>query len=140
MTKIGKSKKLLLDEGAVPGESEKPAFLTRPKGAPVYHGFPIVPETETDGWYYGAITEYEDPNGCTDGDAYVVAPDGSRAGLVWDVGTNKISEICPPDKGRWGVYQVWFPRPTKTTEDLIFNFRSVLPALKDIYERLKKHK
>ena len=135
-----KSRKLSLDEKAQSGEPGRPAFLARPKGAPIYHGFPIVAETETDGWIYGAITEFEDPNGCEDGDAFIVAPDDSRAGLVWAVGEGKISEICLPDKGRWGVYEVWFPRIIKTKEDLIFNFRSVLPQLKEIYERVKKQK
>jgi hypothetical protein len=135
-----KSRKLSLEKEAQSGESGKPAFLARPKDAPVYHGFPIVPETETDGWFYGAITEFEDSNGCEDGDAFVVAPDGSRAGLVWSVGEGTISEICSPDKGRWGVYQIWFPKVIKTKDDLIFNFQTVLPQLKEIYERIKKQK
>lgn len=127
-----------MDKMAVSSELGKPAFLARPEGAPVYYGFPIVPETETDGWFFGAITEFEDPNGCQDGDAFIVAPDGTRAGLVWDVGEGKASEICPPTQDRWGVYQVWFPRTIKTKADLIFNFRSVLPELKEIYERVKR--
>jgi hypothetical protein len=135
-----KSRKLVLDREAKSAEPDKPAFLTRPKDAPVYHGFPIVPETETDGWIFGAITEFHDPNGCKDGDAFVVAPDGTRAGLVWTVGKGKTSEICPPDKDRWGVYQIWFPKVIKTKDDLIFNFRIVLPQLKEIYERIKNQK
>jgi len=51
-----------------------------------------------------------------------------------------ISEICSPDKGRWGVYQIWFPKVIKTKDDLIFNFQTVLPQLKEIYERIKKQK
>ncbi|MGA9451129.1 MAG: 3-deoxy-8-phosphooctulonate synthase [Verrucomicrobiia bacterium] len=135
-----KSRKLSLDEEAQSGEPGKPAFLARPKGAPVYYGFPVVAETETDGWVFGTITEYEDPNGCEDGDAFVVAPDGTRAGLVWKVGEGEISEICPPDEGRWGVYQVWFPKVIRTKDDLIFNFRSTLAQLKQIYERVKQKK
>jgi hypothetical protein len=133
-----KSRKLSLDEKAISDDLGKPAFLARPKAAPIYHGFPIVPETETDGWFFGAITEFEDTNGCQDGDAFVVAPDGTRAGLVWSVGEGNTSEILPSDKDRWGVYQVWFTMPIKTKADLIFNFRSVLPQLKEVYERVKR--
>jgi hypothetical protein len=104
--------------------------------APAYDGFPVVPESETDGWRYGAITEFIDPAGCTDGDGYVIAPDGSRAGLVWDVGTRQPREISPPGKERWGVCQVWFPRPVRTVDDLVANFRFVLPQLKAIHARV----
>lgn len=58
-----------------------PAFLARPVGAPVYHGFPIVPETMTDGWCLGTIIEYLDPEGCDSGDAYVVTPLAGRSSL-----------------------------------------------------------
>ncbi len=128
---------LKLDEMSISTDSELPAFLAKPDDAPVYHGFPLVPETITDGWCLGAITEYEDPNGCDAGDAYVVAPDGSRAGLVWDVGIGKLSQICPPDETRWGVYQVWFSRPIRTTDDMVACFREVLPQLREVYDRLR---
>jgi hypothetical protein len=125
-----------VDESAASADEKLPAFLARPAGAPVYHGFPIVPESETDGWFFGAITEFIDPAGCTDGDAYVIAPDGSRAGLVWDVGEGDIREISPPEKERWGVYQVWFPHPVRTIDDLVSNFRSVLPQLQSIHAKV----
>lgn len=102
----------------------------------MYHGFPIVPETETDGWFYGAITECLDANGCEEGDAYVVAPDGTRAGLVWEVGYQRIDEVCAPSADRWGVYAVGFVRPVRTLDDLIFNFRQILPDLKRKHEQV----
>jgi len=132
-----KSRPLKLDETAQSASPELPAFLARPEGAPVYHGFPIVPETMTDGWCFGAITEYAHADGCESGDAFVVAPDGSRAGLVWDVGEGEPTEICAPDESRWGVYQIWFPRPIRTTDDLVACFRAVLPQLQRIYERVQ---
>jgi hypothetical protein len=69
----------------------------------------MVEETRTDGWCYGAITDYEDPEGCEAGDGFVVAPDGSRAGLVWSTGDFEAREICEPDADRWGVYEIAFP-------------------------------
>ena len=138
MSEPPKSKPLKLDDTAASASPELPAFLARPAGAPVYHGFSTVPETMTDGWCFGTITEYADPNGCDFGDAFVVAPDGSRAGLVWEVGKDEPSEILPPDEKRWGVYQIWFSRPIRTTDDLVACFREVLPPLQKIYERVQK--
>jgi hypothetical protein len=131
------SKPLILDESAESSSSELPAFLSRPEGTPVYHGFGLVEETKTDGWCFGAITAFEDPEGCEAGDAFVVAPDGARAGIVWEVGAQEMQEVLSPDQGRWGVYAVWFPRLVKTAEDLAFNFRHILPELKKKYEEIK---
>src|SRR2546426_1454543 len=126
----GESKELLLDPAAESATPGKPAFLAKPPGAPVYHGFPLVPETMLDGWCYGAITKFADPKGCLSGDGYVQAPDGSRAGLVWEVGEGEFSEICPPSLGRWGVYAVWFPRPIRGVDDLRNCFAHILPQLR----------
>jgi hypothetical protein len=131
-----KPRPLLLDETAVSTSSELSAFLAKPDGSPAYYGFPLLLESMTDGWCLGAITEYLDPGGCDSGDAFIVAPDGSRAGLVWDVGVGNVSEICPPDKLRWGVYQVWFAQAIRTTDDLVGCFRKVLPQLQKVYERI----
>lgn len=131
------SKPLILDEAAESSSTELPAFLSRPEGAPVYHGFVLVEETRTDGWCFGAITAFEDTEGCEGGDGFVVAPDGGRAGIVWAIGAQEMQEVLSPDEGRWGVYAVWFPRVVKTAEDLALNFRHVLPELKKKYEEIK---
>ena len=130
------SKPLKLDVTAKSANPTLPAFLSRPEGAPVYHGFSLIEETRTDGWCFGAITEYADPDGCEGGDGFVVAPDGSRAGLVWEVGTQEMEEVLAPDEGRWGVYAVWFPRAVRTVDDLAFNFRHVLPELQKKYKEV----
>ena len=93
---------------------ELPAFLARPVGAPVCHGFPLIEETLTDGWCFGAITELAQPDGCARGDRFVVAPDGSRAGLIWSVGDFPIEPSLPPEPGRWGVWCV----PTSVRHDI----------------------
>src|SRR5712692_7107845 len=102
---------LQLDETARSANPEVPAFLARPEGAAVYHGFPVLPETAVDRFTYGAITEL----GHNRGDGFVVAPDGSRAGLAWSVhtGTQKpqITQIYPLESSRWGVWDVTFAQP-----------------------------
>ena len=134
-----KSRPIKLDDSAKSASPDLPAFLARPEGTPVYHGFPIIPETMTDGWCLGTITEYTSKDGCGSGDAFVVAPDGSRAGLVWEVGVGEPAEILKSDESRWGVYAVYFPKIIRTTEDLVECFRSVLPQLQRIYERVRNH-
>lgn len=112
-------------------------FFIRKQEEKVYTGFPLVPETETDGWIYGAITDFLEADsskeGCTNGDGFVQAPDGSRAGLVWETKSKPYTEISPPDETRWGVYDVRFQKPIKSLEDLIYNFRHVLPYLIERY-------
>src|ERR1041384_8772115 len=93
-SKFDRGKAILQDPDAESSDPELPAFLAPPEGAPVYHGFGLIEETRTDGWCYGAITAFdEDPNGCEDGDGFVVAPDATRAGLIWDVGDFPVSEV-----------------------------------------------
>jgi hypothetical protein len=137
-SKIDGGKTILQDpaaESRTPGES---AFLSRPEGAPVYHGFPIIEETLTDGWRFGAISAFEDPDGCDIGDGFVVAPDSSRAGVMWAVGDFPVREALAPDEQRWGVYEVPFPKLVRTVEDLVECFRSVLPELQRIHREVKR--
>jgi len=123
------------DVSALSADPALPAFLAPPEGAPVYCGFPLIEETRTDGWCFGTITEFEDPDGCTSGDGYVEAPNGSRAGIVWSTDVHDTLELLPPDEDRWGVYELTFPQPVKTVEDLAYCFRYVLPELQTRYEK-----
>lgn len=105
-----------------------------------YSGFPLIMETEEYGFIYGEITDYLDDaeNGCTSGDAFIQGPDGSRAGLVWDVSDKiKLKKYSKPEKEIWGVYHINFPRPIKSNKDLIYNFRKVLPLIIKEYNKVK---
>jgi hypothetical protein len=104
-----------------------------------YHKFSLIPETETQGWIFGAITEFESPGGrpFLEGDGFVQAPDGTRAGLDWVTEGEEIEIISPPDSRTWGVYQVKFPKPVSSLADLIECFRSALPIIKRKYEETK---
>lgn len=105
-----------------------------------YGGFDLVPETNTDGWCFGAITVYGGTEcscpagGCIAGDGFVEALDGSRAGIVWSVGEFEPFRISEPDQNRWGVFEVPFARQIQTTDDLVYCFRRVLPYLQREYE------
>jgi hypothetical protein len=135
-----RSKKLLSEPTAISANPDLPPFIARPEGAPVYYGFPLIEETRIDGWCFGAITDFLQPDrvdGCTWGDAFIEAPDGSRAGIVWDTSVTGVEQISPPDPGRWGVWSVGFNRPIKTMDDLLFNLAEVLPLLQDRYRQIK---
>jgi hypothetical protein len=132
------SKTLVQDKNSPPSQKDQPFFI-RNKGEKAYTGFPLIPETEADGFIFGAISDFlqpDGPEGCITGDGYVQAPDGSRAGLVWQVGDISLSPLLEPDQKRWGVYNVWFPKPIKIMEDLVFNFKEVLPLLKEQYAKI----
>lgn len=131
-------RKVRHDEGAESADANLPAFIARPADAPAYHGFTVVPETETEGWVLGVISDFECDEPQTEGDAFVIAPDGSRAGIAWATDTPDFYEIMPPDKGRWGVYGIRFPRAVGCLDDLVANFRAILPQLKKRYEDIKR--
>lgn len=62
-----------MDETAQSAQTDLPAFLAAPETAPAYHGFPLLADSEKEGFTFGVITE---PVGADWGDAFVVAPDG----------------------------------------------------------------
>lgn len=105
---------------------------TKPAGSPVYHGYVVVPETYIDGWVLGEVTPFL---GEESGDGFVVAPDGTQASLLWEVGAGDVVEIMPGTSERWGVFAVSFPKPMKTFANLIQNFRTVLPTLQEAHQR-----
>lgn len=140
MKKNSSGKRLLQDKSAPSSNRGKPFFI-RNEGEKVYAGFPLIPETETkDSWVYGAITDFLDSDnkeGCTNGDGFVQTFDGRRAGLVWDTfGKDGLETIMEPEEGRWGVYGVKFSKPIKSLDDLVDNFKEVIPLLKKKFEEV----
>jgi hypothetical protein len=128
-----KGQPIRLDEEAASADPNLPAFISRPPNAPVYHGFALLKDSELEGFVFGAITE---PNGTEPaewGDAFVVAPNGSRAGIVWQVGTGEPSIVCEPSEGRWGVYAFHFAAPITSEAELVEHLHSILPVLKAYY-------
>jgi len=133
-----KGKPVAIDHTAASASPTEPAFIARAKGAPVYHGFLVLEDVNIDGFVLGAITDFEAEH--TDvGDAFVVALDGSRAGLVWEVAaTAGIEELQPFEPGRWGVWAVSFPHPMNNRENARKNLNEVLPDLKVRWEQWKE--
>lgn len=125
---------LATDAQAESTDPSLPAFLARPPGAPVYHGFPVIDGAEADGFRLGMITDFlSEP--ATEGDAYVIAPDGSRAGLVWQSGCAPyFEEIIPPEESRWGVWAVGLALPMTTSDEARDYLAALLPQLRPRWE------
>jgi hypothetical protein len=100
----------------------------------IYHGYPVIAASECEGWFFGAISQFLENAPDISGDGFVVAPDGSRADLLWQIGSGECTEILPADSSRWGVYSVWFPKPINSLDDLIFGFRFLLPDLQKLFQ------
>ena len=127
-------RRLSVDAGAESAAPGLPAFLARSAGAPVYHGFTVLDDVSVEGFLFGTITEI-DPAGDDAGDAFVVAPDGSRCGLVWEVRSEPaVEEIIGFEERSWGVWGVGFPHPIASPQDARRNLEAVLPLLRPKWE------
>jgi hypothetical protein len=128
---------LAVDHQAVSASSTEPAFVARPEGAPVYHGFVVLEDVTVDGFTLGKITDWE-AEPCETGDAFVIAPDGSRAGLVWEIcASPHFREVLSVEAGRWGVWDVSFHFPMNSRDNARSNLGSILPELKLHWMRWK---
>ena len=113
----------------------EPAFIARPGDAPVYHGFPVVTDVVVEGFTFGKITDFE-TEPCTEGDALVIAPDDSRAGLVWQVSQDSdFQEVCAENSARCGVWAVSFPYAMATRENARKNLEHIIPQLKARWQK-----
>ncbi|MDP9049229.1 MAG: hypothetical protein M3O31_00690 [Acidobacteriota bacterium] len=84
-----KGRQIHIDKKADSADPSLPAFLSRAESAPLYRGFLVLDDIEIEGFKLGMISgfggEWSNDSGFL-GDAFVVAPDNSRCGLVWEVG------------------------------------------------------
>jgi hypothetical protein len=120
---------LAVDATAESASQTEPAFIARPAGAAVYHGFQVLSDVAVDGFVFGKITDFE-TEPCESGDAFVIAPDNSRAGLVWEVSDKRFfREVCAADPTRWGVWGVSFPFAMTNRRNVKKNLESILPEL-----------
>ncbi len=126
---------LMLDPDAASAEPETPAFMAPPEGAPPFHGFAVLDDVESGGLTWGGITDFEHRPGLATGDAFVVAPDGSRAGIEWRAGdTAYVLQMAPPSAERWGVYLIGVTRPMVDRATVAANLADVAPDLRAFWE------
>ena len=118
------------DPKAISTSPTDPPFVAPPPGSPAYYGFQVLDDVTIDGFTLGKITDFEAEE-CHDGDAFVIAPDNSRAGLVWEVAENRYFEqVLAPEANRWGVWAVSFQHPMRNREDARRNLQAILPDLR----------
>ena len=96
------------------------------------HGYPTA---EVDGFTIGMFTSFG-----TSGDAWVEAPDGSIATLIWGTGDKRVfrEERAPERGGRWGTYAVELPLPMTTDEEAAAYLRELLLELRPRWEKWGK--
>jgi hypothetical protein len=130
MNESRQGRPLAIDSRAQSASPTEPAFVARPEGAPVYHGFVVLDDVNVEGFILGKITDWE-AEPCETGDAFVIAPDGSRAGVAWEVfNPPYFQEVMPIEADRWGVWGVGFLLPMTSRENARKNLESILPQLK----------
>lgn len=102
------------------------------KRSETYNAANVIAGSEHDGWSLGYIgIPWPGPWPKRNGDLFVTDPQGWQAGIAWESSGPGIELISGPSEGRWGVFQVLFPYPVMSEQDLIHNFHLVLPLLKE---------
>ena len=85
------------------------------------------PTGTADGFEMGMFVSYDD---C--GDAWVKAPDGRYATLVWETAApSYFRTLREPGGGRWGTYAVALPLPLTTDREADAYLRALLPKLRE---------
>lgn len=102
-----------------------------------YNARNAIRRSEKEGWMLGYVgTPWPGPWPKLSGDLFVVDPEGWQAGIAWESNGPDIEAIVGASDERWGVFQVRFPVPVMSEDDLIANFHLVLPLLKRERARL----
>jgi len=87
---------------------------------------PDYPSAIVDGFEIGMFVSFID---C--GDAWVQAPDGRVAGLVWETAPEAyFTTLTEPDESRWGTYAVALSLPFTSDEEAEAYLRALLPELR----------
>ena len=90
---------------------------------------PVYPTGHSDGFEMQMFVSYGD---C--GDALIIAPDGRKAGLIWETGdTSLFATSIEPDTARWGTYAATLPLPLTTDAEADAYLAALLPRLKPLW-------
>jgi hypothetical protein len=89
------------------------------------------PAAQVDGFEIGMLVSYDD---C--GDAWVKAPDGSLATLIWETGQPAYFEVSiEPNEARWGTYAVQLSQPLTSNEEAAAYLAALLPDLRPRWQK-----
>ena len=127
---------IAMDPTAVSTEPELPAFLKPAQADSPTTSFPVMTGVESGGFKLGMITDFTLERDPVEGDLFIVAPDGGRAGIVWCTGPIKCyATLAVPGPQRWGIWQFQFMRPLRTIADAQWALEEMLPVLRPKWER-----
>ena len=108
-------------------------LLTARDGLPPaspYAGCPILPGPAREGFRIGLVTDLCQFGGYQ-GDAFIVAPDLSCAGLIWEVArTPRLGLVAPASPERWGIWEATVAGPILAAGDLLQLLDALLPHLR----------
>jgi hypothetical protein len=91
------------------------------------------PSARVEGFELGMYVSYGD---C--GDAWVSAPDGSIATLIWETGEPAYVKVSiVPSFDRWGTFAVQLPLPLTTDQEAAAYLGALLPDLRPRWEAWK---
>lgn len=125
---------LRLDLDAESSDPALPGFMAPPPGSPPYYGFAVTDIT-ADGFALGLISDpLDDDRAASQGDGFVVAPDGSRAGLVWKVDAPYAFRTVEDTDARWGVWLVGVSAPWTSRQAVEAAFPAIVADLKPHWE------
>ena len=113
---------LYLDLTADSSDPAMLAFMSPPPGALPYHGFGVL-DIAVRGFSFGLISDFfNDPTAGAQGDGFVVAPDGSRAGLVRKLDEEYVFRTVEDTETRWGVWLAGIAEPLvdRTSAERVF--------------------
>lgn len=123
---------LALDLTAESDDETVLPFMAPPDGAQPYHGFKVLKDVTHDGFTFGAITDFVKRPGLITGDGFLVAPDGSRAGLEWRLSNEcYLLEMAPFTEARWGVWMVGIRHPMINEAAALKNLVEIVPLVKE---------
>jgi hypothetical protein len=84
------------------------------------------PVGHADGFEMGMFVSYGD---C--GDAWVIAPDGRPASIVWETSSpSYFRTLIEPNEYRWGTFAVALPLPLTVDSEADEYLRALLPELR----------
>ncbi|HET7691196.1 MAG TPA: hypothetical protein VFK41_12480 [Nocardioidaceae bacterium] len=94
------------------------------------------PTAQVEGFELGMFVSYDD---C--GDAWVKAPDGSVAGLIWETGEPAYFKVSiEPDHSRWGTYAVQLPLPLTSDDEAAVYLASLIPNLRPRWQEWSRRR
>ena len=130
---------LALDLSADSDDETVLPFMSPPKGSEPYHGFKVLQNVTHEGFTFGAITDFVKRPGLLTGDAFIVAPDGSRAGLEWRL-TNEVYllEMAMYNDARWGVWMAGIRHPMIDEDAALANLVELVPLLSEKWSLWKE--